>query len=263
MFRRILLLISATALMSLPTFAQTVDEIVANHIKAAGGYDKLKAVKTVRISGKVMFGTIEAALTQENKRPNLTRTDISIQGKNLTIGYDGKVGWQINPFQGRMDAELLGEDDLKDIVEQADFDGPIIDAKEKGNKIEYSGKEPVEGTDTYKLTITLKNGDVRYYYLDTDSYLPLKIEQTTMIRGAARETFTIPGDYKEVEGLVFPFSVENGRKGSDQRQKVSFDKVELNPSVDDARFKMPAAAPAPAPKPEEKKPEEKKPEPKK
>lgn len=263
MFRKTLLIITAVALMSLPTFAQTVDEIVAKHIKALGGYDKLKAVKAVRITGKIQFGTIEAALVQENKRPNFTRTDISIQGKNLTVAYDGKVGWQINPFQGRMDPELLGEDELKDIVEQSDFDGPIIDAKEKGNKLEYSGKEPVEGTDCYKLTVTLKNGDIRAYYLDTDSYLPLKVEQTTMIRGAARETFTIPGDYKEVEGLVFPFSVENGRKGSDNRQKVTFEKFELGPAIDDARFKMPAAAPAPAPKPEEKKPEEKKPEPKK
>lgn len=262
MFRKTLLFITAVALMSLPTFAQTVDEIVAGHVKAKGGYEKLDSVKSKRQSGKAQFGTIEAPFTIENKRPDMTRTDITVQGKNLIQAYDGKVGWTINPFQGRTDPELMGEDDLKDMIEQADIDDdPIVHAKEKGNKIEYSGKEPVEGTDCYKLTVTLKNGDTRYYYLDTDSYLPLKIEQTTMVRGAARETFIIPGDYKEVEGMVFAFSLEQGRKGSDQRGKFAFDKIEINPAIDDARFKMPAAAPAP--KPEEKKPEEKKPEPKK
>jgi outer membrane lipoprotein-sorting protein len=55
------------------------------------------------------------------------------------------------------------------------------------------------------------------------------------------------GDYKEVGGLMFPLSIESGPKGSPQKQKLTISKVELNPEIDDARFKMPAVAAAPAP----------------
>ncbi len=61
--------------------------------------------------------------------------------------YDGKAGWKIEPWQGKKDAEPLGEDELKAIVEDSDFDGPLVDCKAKGNKVEFDGMEPVEGTD--------------------------------------------------------------------------------------------------------------------
>ena len=94
---------------------------------------------------------------------------------SLIQAYDGSSGWQINPFEGRRDPELLGEDDLRDLVYQADFYGPLVDYKEKGNKIEYLGKDTVDGDDVYRLKVTLKNGEVtvllpRSRYLPGDSY---------------------------------------------------------------------------------------------
>ena len=52
-----------------------------------------------------------------------------------------------------------------------------------------------------------------------------------------------------VDGIMFPFAVESGIKGTDQKQKLTITKVELNVPADDSMFKMPAAAPkADAPK---------------
>jgi len=42
-------------------------------------------------------------------------------------------------------------------------------------------------TDAFKLKVTLASGDVRYYFMDTDYYVPIKIETKRMIRGAERE----------------------------------------------------------------------------
>src|SRR5204862_8239512 len=140
--------------------------------------------------------------------------------------YDGKNGWRINPFGGKKDAEALGEDQLKQIIEDADFDGPLVDFVTKGNKVEFVGREDYEGSDVFKLRVTMPNGTVKHYFLDTEYYLPLKIETRQIIRGAEVEFDTVLGNYKKVDGVYFPFSVENGNKGSQNRQVVTYKTIE-------------------------------------
>jgi hypothetical protein len=238
--RRGFLALTALVLLALPLSAQTADEIVSKYVKAIGGMDKINAMKTLQRSGKFTGGGgFEARLSQENKRPNMVREDFFIQGMDGVNAYDGKTGWKIEPWQGKKDPEPLGEDELKDIIADADFDGPLVDYAAKGNKVEYAGMEPVEGTDAYKLKVTMANGEVRYYFMDTDYYVPIKVETKRVIRGAEREFETSLGDYKEVNGVYFPWSLESGPKGSPQKGKVTFDKIVANSDVPDARFAMP------------------------
>ena len=184
---------------------------------------------------------IEAPFVMEQKRPNKVRMDITIQGMTIVQAYDGKVGWQLNPLQGRTEPEPLSEDGLKQIEEQADMDGPLVDYKAKGHTVELLGKEKVEGSDAYKVKVTLKNGDIRYFFIDADSFLEVRTEGKTKVRGTEVEGESTIGDYKEVGGLMLPFSLESGQKGAPQKMKMTFDKIELNVPIDDARFKMPAA----------------------
>ncbi len=253
MLRKTLFAILLVAVVSVPVSAQTVDELIAKHIQARGGMEKIKAIKTLRVTGRMTVGPgIEAPVVLEEKRPNSMRLELSIQGLTAVQAYNGKTGWAIMPFAGKKDPEPMGEDDLKATSEQADFDGPLIDYKDKGNKVELVGKEPVEGTDAYKLKVLLKDGNTRYIYLDTDSFLVIKEESKVTIRGTEREGESSMGDYKEVDGVMFPFSVESGLKGSAQKQKITIDKMETNVPIDDSRFQMPEV------KKEEPKPEEKK-----
>ena len=254
--RRGFLALSALVLFAIPlssATAQTADEIVSKYVKAIGGMDKINALKTLQRSGKFTGGGgFEARITQENKRPAMVREDFLIQGMDGVTAYDGKTGWKIDPFQGKKDPEPLGEDELKDIIADSDFDGPLVNYAAKGNKVEYAGTEPVEGTDAYKLKVTLANGEVRYYYMDTDYYVPIKVETKRMIRGAEREFESSLGDYKEVNGVYFPWSIESGPKGSPQKGKVTFDKITANGDLSDARFIQPVAGAKP-PAPEAKK----------
>jgi outer membrane lipoprotein-sorting protein len=266
MLRRFALGLAAFAVVAAPTMAQTVDEIIAKNIEARGGMAKMQAVKSMKITAKGSGGGgPELPITVYQTRPNNARVEFTFQGLTAVQGYDGKTGWFINPFQGKKDAELMGEDQLKQMEEQADFDGPLVNYKEKGHKVELLGKEPVEGTDAYKLKVTLKNGNVQTVYLDGEEYLEIKTEQKRIVRGTETETETIIGDYKDVEGIMVPFSTESGAKGSpsDAKQKFTIEKVAFNVPIDDKIFHMPAAAPktpdAAASKPEEKK-EPKKPE---
>lgn len=221
--------------------AQTVDEIIAKNIQARGGLEKLKAVKSLRTTVKFSDGSFRAEFLQENKRPGKVREEFIVQGMAQIQAYDGKTGWQISPFSGRKDPDLLSQDDMKSLIVDGDIDGPLVDYKEKGHKAELVGHDSMEGTDCFKIKLSMKNGDVRYYYLDTDSYLELKIEVQTTIRGALQESELYYGGYEQVNGIYYPFAVEQAQKGSSSRQQLSVEKIEQNVGLDDALFAMPTA----------------------
>ena len=214
-------------LLGFPVWAQTADEIISKFIKTTGGMDKINAVTSLRRTGKfVGGGGFEAKVVEENKRPAMVRQELVLQGMTGVTAYDGKQGWKIEPWQGKKDVESLGEDEMKRILEDSDFDGPLVNYKEKGNKVELVGKEPVEGTDAWKLRVTLANGDVHNYFMDTDYFVPIKVEQKRVVRGAERETETSIGDYKEVAGVYFPHSFETGQKRSIILQATAFIRTE-------------------------------------
>lgn len=270
MQKRILFGAALALALAATAAAQTADEIVAKHVAARGGAEKLRAIKSVRMTGRIeLGGGLTAPVVMELKRPAFARLEFTIQGMTGTQAYDNGSGWKIMPWEGKKDAEPLGTDELKDMADNADWEGPLVDHKAKGHKVELVGKEAVEGTDAYKLKVTKKGGDVVNIYLDADSYLEIKSDNKRMIRGSEVELETASGDYKEAGGVYFPYSIEVGAKGVPQKQKITIEKIEINPEIADARFKMPAPARAadgnaPAAKPENKeaetKPAGKKPE---
>jgi outer membrane lipoprotein-sorting protein len=234
--------------LSICASAQTADEIIAKNIAARGGMDKLKAVNTLRTEVSFSQGPFRATVVQENKRPDMMRTNFLIQGMTQITSYDGSTGWQVSPFQGRKDPELLGEDELKPLVESADFDGPLVDYKSKGNTVEYLGHDEVDGDDAYKLKATLKNGDIFYYYYDPDTYMEIQRESQTFVRGAMRELVSQFGSYKAVNGVMYPFSVETWPKSNpSSKTKITVQKLETNLPIPDSEFKMPATPQANTP----------------
>ncbi len=232
----------------------TLDQIIAKNIQARGGLEKLKSVNTMRVTSKLSLPNgMEVTTVSEVKRPNSTRSETTLQGMTAVSAFDGKNGWAIMPFQGKKDPEPVPEARLKDMVEQASFDGILVDYKEKGAKLELAGKESVEGSPAYKLKVTFPSGNTRVIYLDADSFLEVKTEAKTNVNGTDMESEAFIGDYKNVDGLMIPHSTSGGVKGSAQKMTSTVQKVEINVPIDDARFKMP----------EIKKPEEPKAEPKK
>ena len=245
--KRLLYLVFAAALF-LPVVAQsqTVDEVIAKNAQARGGIDKLHAIKTLRMTARLSQGSFRATFIEQNKRSNMVREETVIQGMAQIQAYDGKTAWQINPFGGRRDPELMSADDAKPLILDSDLEGLLIDYKDKGHKAELIGHDSVEGTDCFKIKLTLKNGDIRYYYLDADSYLEIKIETQSTVRGAVQFSDTWLGDYEQVDGVYFPFSIEVGETGSDDRLRLAVEKIEINASLDDSLFSLPALKPTPA-----------------
>jgi hypothetical protein len=238
----IVLLVALSPSFCVLARTQTAEELVNQNTQAKGGSDKIKAIQSLRVTGKFEGGGgFTAAIGQVNVRPNLVRETFSLQGMTAVQAYDGTTGWQIQPFQGHKDPELMGEDDLRDLVLDADFDGPLIDYKEKGNAIEYLGHDQVDGDDTLRLKITLKNGDIIYYYLDPDTYLEIRKEIQQTIRGAVRTRIVDLGSYKPVAGVMYPYSIAVGSKSSPGTQVYTAQQVEANVTVDHADFALPAS----------------------
>jgi hypothetical protein len=236
-----LLLLAATVSLAAQAGAQTADDIIQKYIARVGGMSAIQSVKTLRRTGKFIGGGgFEAVVVQENRRPNAVREEFALQGMTAINAWDGKEGWKINPFGGKKDAETLGEEEMHGILLDADFDEPLVNWKEKGTKAELVGMDQVEGTDVYKLRLTLSNGDIRTYYMDADSYVPIRMEERRIIRGAEQEIETTLGDYKPVNGWYMPFSIESGAKGQD-KSTVHYEKIEANVKLDDVRFAKPSS----------------------
>ena len=251
--RALTLTLFLTALFCVSASAQTVDELIKKNADAKGGLQKVRAIKSIKANAKVtQGGGVEIPIVLQQKRPNMVRMDMSFQGKTMVQSYDGETGWQINPFQGNPDPEKMAGDELKDVQEQADMDGPLVDYKEKGHKVELVGKEDVEGSPAYNLKLTLKNGDVRNIYLDAGTYLELKVSAKRKTSGGEIEVEQYLGNYKPVDGVLFAFSIDTKVKGQTVSQ-ITLEKIELGVPIEDSLFKMPAKPPE-KPKTEEKKP---------
>jgi photosystem II stability/assembly factor-like uncharacterized protein len=225
---------------------RTADDLIAKYAQRIGGLERIHAVQSLRRTGKFYGGGgFEAQVKNENKRPNKVREEFVFGGMTGVTAYDGRSGWKIEPWQGKKDPEPLGEDDTKGIVEDASFDDPLLNYREQGNKVELVGTDQIEGTDVYKLKLTLaSNGDIRTYYLDADSGVPIKYEVRRMVRGAEREFEVELGDYKPVNGVYFPFSVAVGPKGSMTADKAqtTWQRIETNIAIDDRQFTKPASS---------------------
>jgi outer membrane lipoprotein-sorting protein len=224
--------------------AAELDRIVAAVIAAQGGKEKLAAVKSRRESGRMTLGTDAGGpLVVELARPGKMRMELTVQGKTFVRTYDGAAGWQLNPFAAGEAAALSGEE-LTNISHEADFDGPWIDAKARGIRIELAGKEKVEGQDAYRLQVTLKGGDVDFYYFDAATYRKVRWEGTRHQNGKAVIYETAFHDFRPVAGLVLPFRIDSGVKGAPASAHIVLTSIELDPPLAEARFGKPAAPPA-------------------
>jgi len=244
----LLFLLPAATLFPAASGAETADEILAKVLAARGGADKLRAIHSERVSGQISFGDdVAGPFVVELKRPLKMHMQITIQDKTVVRVYDGKSqGWANNPFAGKADPEAMSENELKNITEESDFDGPLLDYKSKGNQIELVGKEKVDDKDVWRLKLTTKNGDLRFYLFDVNSFLLLKWEGKRKFPDQELPVESHFSDYREVGGLKFAFAIDSGSSPTDLTQKIRIEKIELNPELNDAEFGKPSAPPQPS-----------------
>lgn len=245
MIRKTLALFALVCVMALPAAAEaTLEQIIATNVESRGGMDALKNIESLRIEGRMAMGPgMEVPVTMEMKRPSSMRMELVLQGMTMVQAYDGETGWQIMPFAGSTEPEKVSGEELEQLTDQADIDGPLVDYEEKGYKLELLGTEDVDGTEAHKIKVTRKSGRETIMYLDTEYCLEIKSESKTTQQGMEIEVEVSYGDYKEVAGVMMAHSMTQtavAAAGS-QQMTFTFENVEANIELAENRFAMPEA----------------------
>jgi outer membrane lipoprotein-sorting protein len=238
--RRVAVAGIVATVLSPPIVAQqpSVEETINGYYQAVGGLDRIRSVMSRRMTGHVT-GTegTEATVTLLLKRPMKMRSEFTVEGTTNIQAFDGDQAWMIAPMMGQTEPMQLPADIAEAVRGEADFDGPLVDYEQKGNRIRVLGTDEVEGVDAVKLEITLQNGAVTIYYLDARSLLPIKTASDRTVQGMPMHVETLLGDYREVGGLMVPFSIRILQGG--EIQTLTIDTIEHNIAIDDALFRMP------------------------
>lgn len=217
-----------------PQSQPSVDEVVAKHLEAMGGLDRLKDIQTMKKVAKVTAQGRETTMTMYFKRPNLSRQEIMVDGKQVISAFDGTTPWIINPMAGVNRPVAVSGAQAATIREDSSFDSPLVDYKSRGTLIDYVGREPLGDGEAHHLRVTTVSRQVRHLYLDAKTYLELKF--AAEVNSAKLEQLS--SDYRDVDGVKVAYHLEtivNGTKQGDLR----LESVEFNLPIETALFKMP------------------------
>lgn len=240
MLKKVFFLLVVVIFIGSLLFAEiTENDLVSKCIEAAGGAKAYKAVKTMQITAKVHVQGMEIQAIGYLKRPNFGRVEVNFQGMKIISAFDDTYGWSINPMQGETEPKKMPEEDFIRLKEGMDIDSDFIDYKKRGHKLELIGKEDLEGEPVYKIKMIMKSGKVNYLYIDSEYFLIVK-RKSKVKRGENEfESEEIYGDYKEVEGMMIPHSVES-KVNNKTVEQTKIEKIEVNVPLDDKIFLMPA-----------------------
>lgn len=243
---RVTSFIAACLLGTTAVFAQdadvelpTAETLVATYLENTGGEEAWEKLKTSRANATMSMGPMEFSATVESAMPNKQRVNVDIQGQQLVQAYDGTTAWTINPFAGGTEPQPMSPEEAEQFTKQ-EFQSPFLNYTEKGNTVEVVGTKEVEGTETFEVKLTKKNGDVEMHYFDTEYMVPIMQSQEITsgpAKGQVAETYM--SDYQENDGLMMPYFIET-KVGGQSIQKITITKMEMNVEVDEASFSMPA-----------------------
>jgi len=213
--------------------AQTVDEIIAKHIDAIGGKEKLNQVKSIytEISVDVMGNTaptVEYLLAGKGYK---AETDFN--GSKIVNCINDKGGWTINPMMGGTDPQPMPDVLYKAGKDQIYVGGALVDYAAKGYTVELVGKEGSE----FKLKIS-NEGNESFYFFDPATYHITKVTSKSEMMGQPVEVTTTFADYKKTDfGIVIPYTRNVDTGMFQMTQKVN--KVEVNKEIDPMIFEIP------------------------
>ena len=220
---------------------QSADPLIDKYLKARGGYEKLKAIKTLRMTGTYQEGKSSFGTYIEWKRPSFRVVVVGIPNEVYREGYNG-TSWEFSAPSGELKITQPSSAAGMAARRGAEFDESIIDYRQKGHRVELVGQEGLNGKDVYHLRVTLSDGWVKDYYLDAETYLIVALRKAMPLHaaGPAIESLSTYEDYRPVAGVLFPHAfVERNTATGAVMNTLRWDLIEANIKIDDNQFNPP------------------------
>jgi outer membrane lipoprotein-sorting protein len=229
----------------IPEHDLSADQIVEKNVAARGGLDAWRKIQTM-----VWVGHVDSANTPAEelpfalalKRPNMTRFEMTVLNRRAVRMFNGKQGWKVSPSAtGSGEARPYTMDELRSAHDEQVIDGLLIDHQAKGVDVALEGIEKVDGHEAYRLGAKLPSGVTRHVWVDAQSFLDVKYDRVARGPHGPITVEVKYSDYKDVEGLQIPFTIESGVVAAGKSDRLTIDKVSLNPPLDDGMFTRPAS----------------------
>ncbi|HYU33716.1 MAG TPA: hypothetical protein VEW48_16305 [Thermoanaerobaculia bacterium] len=221
----------------------TAEQLVAQSNAARGGEEKLRSIRSVKMTGTFGARPTSRIAASAIITPSHYLRQIGGEGGELISikAVDGPAAWELNPLAGILKPEAMVPEDASRFRHLADPQGPLVDAQAKGNKVEVAGKLPWRGSQVYKLKVTFPDGRTNSYYLDAKSFLPVRMLSTIYLPMINREVDleVTYDDFRVVDGVKWPFTEKSKAPEGRVAQTIFWKKIEVNPPVEDAVFRNP------------------------
>ena len=179
----------------------TAQSIILDYIDAIGGSKSLSGVKTVltNVDISIQGAPFKPSGVIKTMSPNKESMEMSVEGMGTIMKqkFDGNTGYA---EQQGMKQPMSEED----ITEQSSQKGLFPEAHYSSEEIELVSLGDLDGNDAYKIKVIGTKESFRYY--DASTGLLLKEESTEEAQGQSFTSITIHSDYKEVNGVLIPFS---------------------------------------------------------
>jgi hypothetical protein len=233
-------LLSLTVLVSVVAVqAQTADAIIAKHLEAIGGKEKLKSITAVRMENTMQVMGSDAPSTTVIVNGKGFRNESEFNGQKMIQVVTDKGGWMVNPMTGASEPQPMPAEQLKGAQEQL-YVVPFLDYAARGSKAELLGQEKLGTVNAYKVKLTTKDSAATTYYFDPTTYYLIQAVRTGEMMGQQMDVTTSYSDFKKTDyGWVIPQAMEINM-GGQFSLTAKVNKVEVNPTVDPKVFDMAA-----------------------
>jgi hypothetical protein len=226
--------------------ADRAAEIVAIHLEAIGGRERIDALHAMRATGEVMAGGKKMRFTLIAARPNLLRLETDEGGRSLVQATDGRnPPWQFDTGEWPPRYRDIPATVARTFAEDAEFDDPLVGGAKRGFTIEYAGETKIEDKPCVRLLVTRALTETFSLLLDSDTFLILqRVEDRKSPLGGTVHIVTVFENYLPVEGVLVPHVVTlfiDGRP----KQQTHIESVQPNPEISAETFERPVAVSVP------------------
>jgi len=202
----------------------TAADVNKAYINAMGGEKALLKIKDITMMASTTMQGMTIGFDIYRKAPDKYMMKIGAGDMVFQqMSYDGTTAKVVSPMGG--ENKTLEGKELEDMKYEAIFNSELQYDK-LGIKMELEGIEEINGVETYRVLLTYPSGKETTRFFDVASGL--------MVRETGEQGISEFSDYRDVDGVKFPFNIS--QQMGPQTIKLNVLSIKLNTKLKDELF---------------------------